>query len=55
MGDYFALYFARLFGCLLVIVLVLLAIAFLVGYWFAGHSVKVQSPIVVQQKEPPPA
>lgn len=53
MGDYFALYFARLFGCLIVIVLVLLAIAFAVGYWFAGHSVKVQSPVKIQAKETP--
>jgi hypothetical protein len=48
MGDYLAAYFA---GCLvrvLLVVLVLLAIAFAVGYWFARHSVKVQSPIIVQ-------
>lgn len=48
MGDYLAAYFA---GCLLralLVVLVLLVIAFAVGYWFAGHSVKVQTPIIIQ-------
>lgn len=51
MGDYLAAYFA---GCLvrvLLVVLVLLVIAFAVGYWFAGHSVKVQSPIIVERSQ----
>lgn len=53
MGDYIAAYFARLYGCLIVIVLALLVIAFAVGYLASGCNVKIQSPVKIQAKENP--
>lgn len=55
MGDYLAAYFAGCAVRVLLVVLVLLAIAFAVGYWFASHSVKVHTPIIIESKEPPHA